>query len=327
MRAPAFWHHPNAIAAALSPLAWLYRFACKYKQRSTLEWKASVPVVCVGNVVAGGAGKTPLVLLLATYLHQKGIKAFVVSRGYGGALAGPVRVDHARHTAADVGDEPMLIAGHAPCVVAKDRKAGIELAIAAGAEIIVFDDGLQNFTVSKQCSLLVIDGEYGLGNGRLIPAGPLRETLADALMRVQGVVLMGEDKRGIKEKIAGKVPLLQATLETAHAEHYAGKNYVAFAGIGRPEKFFTTLRQTGAVVKESFSFADHHVFSETELKRLAEKAARHQAILITTEKDFSRLPHAWQKQVKILPVTLRPENKESFEKLLAPLLVRGKVPV
>lgn len=324
MRAPSFWHSPNLLATLLSPLSCLYAMTVKWRQARIMPWTSPVPVICVGNAVAGGAGKTPLVLLLHQHFRAQGIEAHIVSRGYKGKLPGPLKVDRAKHTAVEVGDEALLIAHHAPCWVSKNRRLGIEAAARQGAHIVLLDDGLQNPSVEKTFSFLVMDGEYGLGNGHVIPAGPLRETLQEALARSHAVIVVGEDRHNVTSRV-NNMPVLQAAIRPSHPEHAGGNRYIAFAGIGRPEKFFATLRMIGADVLESVPYADHHLFSEAELKGLAEKARMRQALLITTEKDFFRLPKEWQKHVKTLPVGMVMEDQAAFEKMLAPLVAESKM--
>src|SRR5690242_5245426 len=237
---PEFWAHRGLLSTVLEPAAWVYGQAAAARQRWTTPWRAPVPVICVGNLVAGGAGKTPVALSLAQRLAKRGRRVHILSRGYGGRSPGPLAVDPARHTAADVGDEPLLLAEVAPTWVARDRVAGAKAAIAAGAELLLLDDGFQNPTFAKDLSLVVVDGGYGLGNGRVLPAGPLREPLPRGLARADAIVLMGEDSAGVAPITAEK-PLCRARLVPENPGEVAGRTVVAFAGIGRPEKFFATV--------------------------------------------------------------------------------------
>ena len=204
---PEFWARRGLISSLLQPLAWVYAQGAAARQHFARPWQAPVPVICVGNLVAGGAGKTPVALSLARRLQARGRPVHILSRGYGGSLAGPVAVDPVRHSAAEVGDEPLLLAAAARCWVARDRVAGAQTAIAAGAKLLLLDDGLQNPRLAKTLSLLVVDGGYGFGNRRVLPAGPLRERLAAGLARSSAVVLMGEDTAGIASLLAGKTVL------------------------------------------------------------------------------------------------------------------------
>jgi tetraacyldisaccharide 4'-kinase len=287
----------------LLPLAWVYAAGAAARQAWTQPFRAAVPVICVGNLVAGGAGKTPVVLSLAARLAARGHAPHILSRGYGGRLAGPVRVEGARHGAADVGDEPLLLAAAAPTWVARDRVAGATAAIAAGATLLLLDDGLQNPRLAKTLSLAVVDGDAGFGNGRVLPAGPLREPLAHGLARADCVVLMGDDATGLTPMLAGKT-VLRARLVAENAADFAGKTVIAFAGIGRPAKFFASLAAADARPIRRRSFADHHRYREGELIRLLAEAEAKGAQLVTTAKDWVRLPPEWQTRTAVLRVTV-----------------------
>jgi tetraacyldisaccharide 4'-kinase len=303
-RSPEFWRRDGALSRLLSPLSLLWTACGRARFALARPYRAPVPVVCVGNIVAGGAGKTPVVLDLARRLD-----AHVVTRGYGGRLQGPVRV--ADHDYREVGDEPLLLACIAPTWVARDRAAGIRAAVAAGARTVVLDDGFQNPSFAKDLSLLVVDG---LGNGRVIPAGPLREPLADALARAQALVLMGGE-------IAASGPVLRARLEPVDADDFAGRKVVAFAGIGRPEKFFATLERCGATLVEARGFPDHHPYRDAELRPLARAAEAAGAKLATTAKDAVRLPPALRAAVRVLEVRVAWEDEAALASLLRSLMV------
>jgi tetraacyldisaccharide 4'-kinase len=312
--APDFWTRPGLVAQLLEPLAWANEAAGGVRRALTRPWRAGVPVLCVGNLVAGGAGKTPVVLSLARIFSERGRHPHLLSRGYGGSEAGPLAVDPQRHGAAEVGDEPLLLARAAPTWIARDRVFGARAAIAAGAGLIVMDDGFQNPGLAKDVSLLVIDGAYGVGNGRVIPAGPLRERVPAALKRADAVVLMGEDETGILA-LLGQMPVLRARLVPA-GPPLAGP-VIAFAGIGRPQKFFRTLAETGASLVARHAFADHHVFTETELARLAAEAEKAGATLVTTAKDAVRLPPAWRARVAVLDVEVQWRDNAALDAVLA----------
>jgi tetraacyldisaccharide 4'-kinase len=275
-----------------------------------------VPVLCVGNLVAGGAGKTPVVLSLAARLGARGRAVHILSRGYGGSLAGPVRVDPARHSAAEVGDEPLLLAQAAPTWVARDRARGGRAAAEAGAALLLLDDGLQNPGIAKDLSLLVVDGGYGFGNGRVLPAGPLRESLAAGLARADAVVLMGDDRAGVGALLGAK-PVLRARLVAERAGQFAGRPVVAFAGIGRNAKFFDTLAGTGARLVARHGFPDHHRYRAAELDRLGAEAEAAGALLVTTAKDAARLAPAWRARVAVLHVAVAWQDEAMLDALLA----------
>ena len=285
----------------LQPFAWAYAGVGGLRRAWTRPWRAPVPVICVGNLVAGGAGKTPVAIALARRLQAKGRAVHLLSRGYGGSLAGPVAVDRLRHDAGQVGDEALLLAAAAPAWIARDRPAGARAAIAAGAQCLLLDDGLQNPTLAKDLSLLVIDGAYGIGNGRVLPAGPLREPLATGLARADAVVLMGEDRVEVTARLAGKT-VLRARLAPENAAAFADRAVVAFAGIGRPAKFFALLDSIGAELVARHAFADHHPYRAAELQRLLAEAQAAHAVLVTTAKDAARLPAEWRAHVEVLAV-------------------------
>jgi tetraacyldisaccharide 4'-kinase len=264
-------------------------------------------VVCVGNLVAGGPGKTPVALALAAHLVSRGIAVHFVTRGYGGRLGGPVRVDPGSHDAAAVGDEALLLAAQAPCWVARDRVHGVRAAVAAGAQIVVLDDGFQNPGIAKTLSFLVVDAVYGFGNGRVIPAGPLRESRARGLARAHAVVLLGADAQRCLEPlgIGQTLPVLHAALRPVAGERLVGARLLAFAGIGRPEKFFSTLRELGAELVATRSFPDHHPYRAGEIGRLLRAAERAEACLVTTAKDIVRVPPQMRATIEVLEVEIR----------------------
>jgi tetraacyldisaccharide 4'-kinase len=325
MREPAFWwREAGAAAGALSPFAAIYGAVAKRRMLRPGR-RVGVPIVCIGNPIVGGAGKTPLALTVARMLAAAGKQPALLSRGYGGSLSGPVQVDLARHRAADVGDEPLLLARMAPTIVARDRTKGAAMALTAGAGVIVMDDGFQNSALMKDFSVLVVDARRGLGNGAVIPAGPLRAPLDLQLARADALVLVGEsDSSAILAKIADcRIPRFRASLvaETTCIAALSGGRVLAFAGIGDPEKFFATLRNAGITVAATRRFADHHRYSRREAQDLCAQANRDNLILVTTEKDAVRLRDDEQlaelaARVKVLPATLVLEEEAAFKTLL-----------
>lgn len=325
MKTPAFWYRPPGLASSLlAPLGALYGLAGRRRIAGTIPQRVAAPVVCVGNLVAGGAGKTPVGLALIAALRARGVPVHALTRGHGGRETGPLQVDPARHTAADVGDEALLLAGAAPCWVARDRAAGARRAVAAGAGAIVMDDGFQNPALHKDLSLIVADGAVGFGNGRLVPAGPLRERVADGLARADALVILGEDRHGVAA-LAGGRPVLKAWLEPdpEAAARFAGRAVLAFAGIGRPEKFFATLETLGARVVERAPFADHHPYRPAEVAALIDRAAAAGAVPVTTAKDAVRLPPDLRARVEVLPVSVRWEGEGALAALLTSELLKG----
>ncbi|MAF95915.1 MAG: tetraacyldisaccharide 4'-kinase [Rhodospirillaceae bacterium] len=323
MRAPDFWRRKGGpLAAFLTPLGWGYGMATRLRLAMANPFKASVPVLCVGNLVAGGAGKTPVVLSLGRRLMDQGRKVHFLSRGYGGYQTGPLRVDPDSHRAVDVGDEALLLAAAAPTWISRDRALGARAA-AEGADVIIMDDGFQNPSVAKDLSFLVVDGGFGFGNGRMIPAGPLREPVVPALGRAGALVVIGEDEAGIANRpdvLAGGLPVLKAGVEPGpEAEGLKGNPVVAFAGIGAPEKFFATLGKIGCSVVAAHAFPDHGPYSAGDIRRLKIEAEEKKAALATTEKDFQRLPESERDGIRVLTITLQWADEASLDAALLPL--------
>ncbi len=304
MRAPEFWQVRGPTACLLAPLGAVIAAAGALRRRLVTPERVSVPVICVGNLVVGGAGKTPVTLALVALLRDLGVTAHVLSRGYGGSLAGPARVDPAIHDASMVGDEPLLLAAHAPTWVSRDRAAGAHAAIAAGAAVIVMDDGLQNPDLVHDWDIIVIDGGFGFGNGRLMPAGPLREPIAAGVARARFAVIIGEDRHGSAAALS-ELQILTARIAAAGGGgDWAGRRVLGFARIGRPDKFFDTLRELGAILVDAVGFADHHPYAPGELDDMRRRAGALNAALVTTEKDFVRLPAGTRDGITALPVRL-----------------------
>ena len=319
MRAPEFWDAPPGLAAGLlAPAGAAWSAAAALRRSLARPYRALVPVICVGNLVAGGSGKTPIVLSLAARLRQR-LDVQIVSRGYRGRLAGPVRVDPQRHDADMVGDEALLLAAVAPTWVARDRPAGIRAACETGAALVLLDDGFQNPGFAKDLSLLAVDAGYRFGNGRVIPAGPLREPIEAGLGRSDAVVLIGNGPAPPAFE-RSPLPLLHAQLAPVDGERFAGRRVLAFAGIGRPAKFFATLQALGATIVAAKPLPDHHRFSAPELAALRRDAAAADAMLVTTAKDWVRLPAAERDGIDLLAVELRWRDPPALDSLLARLL-------
>jgi tetraacyldisaccharide 4'-kinase len=279
-------------------------------------WRAPVPVLCCGNAGVGGAGKTTLALDLLRRLQDRGGRPHALLRGYGGRERGPLLVRPDLHDAARVGDEALLLAELAPTWVSADRAAGARAAAEQGADAIVMDDGLQNPGLIKDCSLLVIDGGFGFGNGHLLPAGPLRESVAAAAARCAAAILIGADLQGAAAQLPPGLPVLQAELVPELGRLDLGRRYLAFAGIGRPEKFFAGLRAAGVSLAGARAFADHHPYAADELAGLAAEAEAAGALLLTTPKDMARLPAAQRRGIVVAGVRLAWSDETAIDSLL-----------
>ncbi|MFW7267597.1 tetraacyldisaccharide 4'-kinase [Gluconacetobacter sp. Hr-1-5] len=318
MRAPRFWYTADGgwPTRLLAPAAALYAQATA-RRLCRPGWHAPVPVLCCGNLTAGGAGKTTLVLDLAARLIARGRRVHILTRGYGRRRADLLRVDPTRHTAADVGDEALLLASLAPTHVSADRAAGARAALATGADCLLMDDGFQNPGLFQDMKLLVIDGASGFGNGHVIPAGPLREPVATGAARADAALLIGDDRTGAVTQLPTHLPILRANLAMQDAASLlAGRPAIAFAGIGRPEKFFDGLRAQGIAPAACMPFADHHPYTPRDLRRLHALATTHNAVLLTTPKDATRLPETMRAQVLTIGVGLTWADPTAPERLL-----------
>jgi tetraacyldisaccharide 4'-kinase len=321
MRAPDFWdkHDPlsRLTVAALSPIGSLYGATVRWKSRNSDPYRAPVPVICVGNITAGGSGKTPIAAAIADAIITRGKNPFFLTRGYGGQLSGPLVVGKG-HTAQDVGDEPLILSRVAATVVSRDRREGAKLAAERGADIIVMDDGHQNFSIAKDLSIVVVDAETGFGNGHVLPAGPLRESVDQGMARAHAVVLMGDGEPPLGTFTG---PVLRAAVEPATHENWNGRRVIAFAGIGRPEKFFRSVSAQGAQLVEMVAFPDHHPYTRDELVRLKVKARGENAQLLTTEKDFVRLAVTDREDVAMLQIRAAITPLAELDRLLDSLLL------
>ena len=332
MREPAFWWRPTGLASSLlAPIGAAYG-AIVARRMARANARVGVPVLCVGNFTLGGAGKTPTVMMLARLLQDEGARPYCLSRGYGGSLAGPKTVDVHRDSAAQVGDEALLLAQVAPTIIARDRLTGAKAAQAAGASVVIMDDGLQNPSLAKDFTIAVVDGRRGVGNGKLFPAGPLRAPLAAQLARTHALLIVGEDG-GARDVVAAAgmrgLPVWHCRL-VPHTQAIAdlkARKILAFAGIGDPEKFFAITAAAGLSVVQRRPFADHHRYTAEEAGELIMQAEHDGLALLTTEKDRARMAGerllgALAMRAHTLPVTMVVEEPDDLRQLVMSRLKR-----
>ena len=338
MKAPGFWWEakPGIAARLLQPAALAYG-AVASRRMGRLGTRSSVPVVCIGNVTVGGSGKTPTAIWVAGMLRSLGHSPAFLTRGYGGRAAGPLAVDAAQHAFPEIGDEALLLARHAPTIVARDRPAGASLAASLGADVLVMDDGLQNPSLIKDLTLAVFDGAVGIGNGLVLPAGPLRAPVGTQWPHIYAVVVLGPGEAGeamLAEAVSRNLPAFRARLapDPRTAERLRGQRVLAFAGTGRPAKFFETLRSCGAEIVQERPFPDHHPFREDEIAALLAEAEAARLTLVTTEKDMVRLAGLRAAEPRIrdlvaLPVTLSPDEPDELARFLSGRLAGASGPL
>lgn len=314
MRAPDYWQSgpTSAIGHLLSPLGALYAMATSLRASGQPSWEAPIPVICLGNLVIGGAGKTLVGTHLVRQLIKSGHTPHIVIRGYGGALVGPTQVDVDTHTHHDVGDEALLYAAITPTWAGADRVASAKCAVDAGADVIIMDDGFQNPSLAKTMSILIFDGNYGVGNGYGFPAGPLREFLGAGIKRADGIVGIGHLPQSILSVARGKPVFVADTVSIPDNQDFKGKRVMAFAGIGRPQKFFDSLSAAGADIVHSVGFADHHNYTDAEIRNLKKEAEIKSATLVTTAKDHVRLSPEMKQTVTAFHVDIKWQNTNAF---------------
>ncbi len=332
MRPPEFWNHRDGPEAKvlkrtlLEPVGWSYDLAGALRRAATTPHRSKATVICVGNLTLGGAGKTPVSIAILERLRARGVEAHALSRGYGGSKRGPLRVERERHTYRQVGDEPLLLARMGPTWVAKSKIAGAKAAVRQGAEALVMDDGFQNPTLAKDLSLVLIDAEAGLGNGRVFPAGPLRENARGALKRADAVVVVSAgpepDMRAAwRNYLPQGTPVLIASLQPSAPP--PPSPVFAFAGIARPQKFFDALMRAGADLKATTTFPDHHVYTKADLANLRDNARRRNALLLTTEKDLVRIPSDMARTIHAWPVRVVFQDEARLDSLIDRALDRA----
>lgn len=328
-KAPSFWSGKSLAAISLLPLSGLWWLASKIKSWLAQPQKAELPVICAGNLVVGGSGKTPFVLALCSLLAAHGWQPVILSRGHGGQNKGPLEVDPALHDAGEVGDEPLLMAGNFPVVIARQRALGAAFIARAGlGDVIIMDDGLQNTHLQHDVRIAVFDGEVGIANGWLLPAGPMRTSLSAGMKQLDLVLFNGADATGLAGRLPVQMPQITARL-VPYAEDrdsLQDQRVFAFAGIGRPQRFFNMLAGIGADLAGQAVFGDHHPYSEADLTRLSNDAHQTGGQLVTTHKDWVRLPAEWRERVRCLSVWLElaPADKDVLVRLITEKLKAGR---
>lgn len=319
MKTPSFWKDKTLISTLLLPLGCFYATATKLRIKFHTPQKVDIPVICIGNITAGGTGKTPTAITIAKILQKHGKNPFFVSRGYGGTLQGVLLRKDSSFTAQEVGDEPLILAQTAPVAIHHNRFNAALIAQQHGADCIIMDDGFQNPTLHKDLSLLIIDGGFGFGNMRPVPAGPLRENLKNGLKRVQAAIIIGEDKTNVESKIKS-LPVIKAQIQPI-IPNISNKNIIAFAGIGRPEKFYNSLRDCGFKVISMHDFPDHHFYSQAELEKIIKEAKDKGVEIYTTGKDMVKIPTELKHNFKILEIEIKFADNKIIELLKASKII------
>jgi tetraacyldisaccharide 4'-kinase len=313
--APRFWHHPSLIGTVLSPLGMMYGTMSKLMQDYTVPLSAQIPVISVGNVTLGGAGKTPVTVALATMLSAMGESPHILSRGYGGSTLTAPEAVTPDLPASLVGDEPLLLARQFPTWVYPVRAESALRATQAGASLVLLDDGLQHSSLKRDLSFLVIDSDYGLGNGHIIPAGPLRESLAAALAKSDAVIALGDSP--LRVKIPASMPQFRARLaQDSIWQTLRGRSVFAFSALANNDKFFHACIKSGMQLADSVSFPDHHPYTRDEVRHVLHRASLLGATPVTTEKDAVKLTQEERAQMIILPIHVAWENYAAMQQFL-----------
>jgi tetraacyldisaccharide 4'-kinase len=320
IKTPEFWNNKGVASTALLPLATIWATATHLRDRLAKQVSADLSVICIGNLTAGGTGKTPLVSLLYDQLTEAAKSPVIMSRGYGGSQKGPLWVDGMLHTAADCGDEPLMLAEGRDVIIGRDRVLAAQAISNRGIhDIILMDDGLQHPYLAKDMTIGVFDGSAGIGNGRLLPAGPMRVAFDDGVASLDIAFINGDDEHDLTKAINGRVPIMTGNVvaDPTIIADLGDAPLLAFAGIGRPQRFFRTIEKVGGNLVQSLAFADHHPYTQSDLTRLQEDAIRLGASLITTQKDWIRLPTEWRERISFLPITMQ---TDAIDELLGQIM-------
>ncbi len=322
LKAPKFWYKKKDtyLSNTLYPLSLIFRIGTKLRNVLSRKKNSKLPVICIGNIVVGGAGKTPVAIKLGSLLKKNGYKPHFVSKGYGGIETNNTLIRE-WHSSKSVGDESLLLSEIAPTWIGRDRNKSFELAKENGADCVIMDDGFQNPTLQKDFSIIVVNGEQGFGNKRVIPSGPLRESISRGISRANLVIIIGEIGEDVRMKIPNTVPIIHASFKISKDNKiYKNQKVTAFAGIAYPEKFYNSLTEQGAVLVKKISYPDHHIFVENDMLNLAETANFTKSILVTTKKDFVRIPKSYRSLVSTLDGEIEFEDEGLLIEILGNLL-------
>ena len=322
LKAPKFWYKENEsnFSKTLYPASLLYRFGTKLYNIFNKKIESDLPVICIGNLVVGGAGKTPVALKVGKILKELGFNPHFLSRGYAGKIKANIKIIDG-HSADKVGDESLILAEVAPTWIGSNRIISCHLAKKNGADCVIMDDGFQNPTIKKDFSIIVIDGKQGFGNKKVLPSGPLRESIDSGLKRANVIMVVGKDNLNIKKLLPKSIPCFNAIFDVSkNKEIFKGKNVTAFAGIAYPTKFFDTLDQQGAKILKKINFPDHYIYNENDLLKLIEIANNNQSILVTTKKDYIRIPNNYRTIVHKLDGEIIIKEDELFNEILSNIL-------
>ncbi|MBT34944.1 MAG: tetraacyldisaccharide 4'-kinase [Rickettsiales bacterium] len=306
MKTPKFWYSKNSIISILlRPISFLWVLGSILRKKKSYNFN-NIKIIKVGNVVAGGSGKTPTVISIVKKLANSKYQVHIISRGYKGSIKKSTLVNTDIHSYKEVGDESIILSKIAPTWIGNNRIESIKNAQKMGAKIVVLDDGIQDASIKGDLNLLVFNGLQGLGNGKIIPAGPLREKLSDSIKKCHLSIIIDEDINNIANKLNNLLPIIKAkiNIESEYLNNFKNKNVVAFCGLGFPEKFFKTIKEIGCNIRYKKSFPDHYQYKEKDLKELIDIAIKYNSLLITTEKDHIKILKKYRNRIYYFPITV-----------------------
>ena len=306
MKTPKFWYSKNSIISILlRPISFLWVLGSILRKKKSYNFN-NIKIIKVGNVVVGGSGKTPTVISIVRKLANSKYQVHIISRGYKGSIKKSTLVNTDIHSYKEVGDESIILSKIAPTWIGNNRIESIKNAQKMGAKIVVLDDGIQDTSIKGDLNLLVFNGLQGLGNGKIIPAGPLREKLSDSIKKCHLSIIIDEDINNIANKLNNLLPIIKAkiNIESEYLNNFKNKNVVAFCGLGFPEKFFKTIKEIGCNIRYKKSFPDHYQYKEKDLKELIDIAIKYNSLLITTEKDHIKILKKYRNRIYYFPITV-----------------------